>query len=149
MSAKRPFDRRSAARAVARRLALQALYRWQLNDSPWQDLVREFADEPDMAKADADYFRQLLAEVGSERVALDAELARWSEIPPAALDAVERAALWIGVNELRVHPELPGRVVINEAVQLAKRYGATDGYKFVNAVLDRAARALRPREFDG
>ena len=79
--------------------------------------------------------------------ALDVELAKFSEIAPAELDPIEHAALWLGLHELAAHPELPYRVVLAEAVELTKRFGATDGHKFVNAVLDRAARELRPLEY--
>ncbi len=77
---------------------------------------------------------------------LDAQLAGWTDRPVAELDPVEHAALLIGLTELRAHPEVPFRVAISEAVALAKRFGATDGHKFVNAVMDKAARALRPHE---
>jgi N utilization substance protein B len=140
------FDPRSAARSVARKIALQALYRWQLNDSPWQDLVQEFASDADMPKADREYFYGLLAEVGRDRDALDQLLASWADRKPQDLDPVERATLWIGTCELRGRPDVPYRVAINEAVSLAKRFGATDAHKFVNAVMDRAARELRPNE---
>jgi N utilization substance protein B len=137
---------RSGARSVARKLALQALYRWQLNASPWQDLVQEFAESDDFPKADREYFRELVQAVVSSHAALDAELQAWIDRPSAQLDPIEHAVLLIGAHELRAHPEVPYRVVISEAVSLAKRFGATDGHKFVNAVLDRAARTLRPDE---
>jgi N utilization substance protein B len=73
-------------------------------------------------------------------------MAEWTDIPGEQLDPIEHAALLIGVYELQSRPELPYRVVISEAVGLARRFGATDGHKFVNAVLDRAARALRTNE---
>jgi N utilization substance protein B len=78
---------------------------------------------------------------------LDARLAPLSEIPPAELDPVEHAVLWLGLHELEFCPDLPYRVALAEAVQLTKQFGATDGHKFVNAVLDRAARELRPHEY--
>jgi N utilization substance protein B len=131
---------------VARKLALQALYRWQLNQSPWQDLVAEFASADDMAHADRDYFRLLIEGVCGSHAALDAELAAWMDRPPQQLDPVEHAVLLIAAHELERQPDVPYRVVINEAVSLTKRFGATDGHKFVNAVLDRAARTLRPHE---
>jgi len=131
---------------VARKLALQALYRWQLNRSPWQDLIQEFADDKDMANADRDYFRTLIAGVCDAQPALDAELSAFMDRPPEQLDPVEHAVLLIGAHELKHQMEVPYRVVINEAVGLTKRFGATDGHKFVNAVLDRAARALRRDE---
>jgi len=136
----------SSARSVARKLALQALYRWQLNQSPWQDLVQEFAGADDMARADRDYFRELLEGICGSHAELDAQLAAWMDRPPEQLDPIEHAVLLIGAHELALRPEVPYRVVINEAVNLAKRFGATDGHKFVNAVLDRAARELREHE---
>ena len=136
----------SSARSVARKLALQALYRWQLNDSPWQDLVQEFASAEDMARADREYFRNLVQGVCAAHATLDAELTTFMDRPPAQLDPIEHAILMIGAHELAHCPDVPYRVIINEAVSLAKRFGATDGHKFVNAVLDRAARALRPDE---
>jgi N utilization substance protein B len=136
----------SHKRAVARRLAMQALYRWQLNRSPWQDVVQEFAADEDMPKADRAYFDALVRSVADDGEALDAALAGYMDRPPKELDPVEHAVLLIGLQELRAHPDVPFRVVISEGVGLARRFGATDGHKFVNAVLDRAARDLRPQE---
>jgi N utilization substance protein B len=136
----------SGARSVARKLALQALYRWQLNAGPWQDLVQEFKDAEDMARADGEYFRTLVAGVWHAHADLDARLAALADREPRLLDPIEHAALLLALYELSAQPEVPYRVAINEAVGLAKRFGATDGHKFVNAVLDRAARELRPHE---
>lgn len=136
----------SGAKSLARKLAMQALYRWQINDAPWQDLVSEFATEEGMDRADGEYFRELVQGVHDTRAALDAELATWMDRSPTLLDPIEHAVLLIGAFELKSRPEVPFRVVINEGVSLAKRFGATDGHKFVNAVLDRAARQLRPHE---
>ena len=136
----------SGARSVARKLALQALYRWQLNDCPWQDLVQEFADAEDMPRADGEYFRALIEGVVRSHAQLEARLAQCTDREPRLLDPVEHALLLIGLYELEFEPQVPYRTAINEAVQLAKRFGATDGHKFVNAVLDRAARTLRPAE---
>ena len=136
----------AATRSVARKLALQALYRWQLNDAPWQDLVQEFGEAEDMPRADRQYFRELVEGVWGARQALDTRLAEMMDRTPEQLDPVEHAALLIGMYELTSRPEVPYRVSINEAVGLTKRFGGTDGHKFVNAVLDRAARALRPHE---
>jgi transcription antitermination protein NusB len=136
----------SGAKALARKLAMQALYRWQLNDAPWQDVVSEFATEEGMDNADREYFRELVQGVCGAREALDAELAGYMDRSPTMLDPIEHAVLLIGAFELKNRPEIPFRVVINEGVSLTKRFGATDGHKFVNAVLDRAARTLRPHE---
>lgn len=135
------------ARSLARRLALQALYQIQINPRPWQDTHQQFAADAEAERVDRDYFRALLDAIASNREALDSNIARMSEIPPAELDPVEHAALWLGMHELQFCPELPYRVALAEAVQLTKQFGATDGYKFVNAVLDRAARELRPNEY--
>jgi N utilization substance protein B len=136
----------SARRAVARKLAMQALYRWQINSAPWQDVVNEFAADEEMRKADRGYFNQLVTAICGVSGELDTALATWMDRKPADLDPVERAVLWVGAHELRSAPDVPYRVVINEAVGLAKRFGATDSHKFVNAVLDAAAKELRPLE---
>ena len=138
--------RANRARSLARRLAMQALYQWQVTGQPWQDVHQQFAADPEFGRAEAGYFRRLLLEVAAGREALDRELAAHSEIPPAQLDPVERAVLYVGLWELMHSLEVPYRVVINEAVELARRFGATDGHKFVNAVLDRASRVHRAPE---
>ncbi|MGC2463426.1 MAG: transcription antitermination factor NusB [Steroidobacteraceae bacterium] len=140
------FERNSGARTIARKLALQALYRWQLNACEWQDLVQEFATDADMPRADAEYFEALIAAICRSHDELDAALTPLLDRKPAELDPVEHALLLIGSYELQHRLEVPFRVVINEAVNLARRFGATDGYKFVNGVLDRAARLWRIQE---
>ena len=142
----RSADPRSGARSVARKLAMQAVYRLQLNDCPWQDLLSEFAAEEDMARADREYFDEIVRSVAESRAALDEQLAAWLDRSPSSLDPVEHAVLLIGVHELSSRSDVPWRVVVNEAVNLTRRFGATDAHKYVNAVLDRAARALRPQE---
>ena len=135
------------ARTLARRLALQALYQLQINPRSWQDTHQQFAEDPEAERVDRDYFRQLLGAIAPNREELDLKLASFSEIAPSALDPIEHAVLWLGLHELRSCPELPYRVALAEAVQLAKQFGATDGHKFVNAVLDRAAQELRQHEY--
>jgi N utilization substance protein B len=135
------------ARSLARRLALQALYQLQINPQPWQDVHKQFAADPEASRVDLDYFAALLAAIAPNREALDVHLAALCEIPPQDLDPIEHAVLWLGMHELTSCPELPYRVALAEAVQLTKQFGATDGHKFVNAVLDRAAQGLRPQEY--
>lgn len=135
-----------AARALARRLAVQALYRWQLNPGSWEDLHAEFATDKDMPRADGEYFSLLLQQIVADHAALDAALAPLLDRRPATLDPVEHAVLWVAAFELQQRPDVPFRVVINEAVSLCKRFGATDGHKFINGVLDRAARTWRVDE---
>jgi N utilization substance protein B len=138
--------RGNGARVLSRRLALQALYRWQLNACPWQDLMHEFELAEDSPRADREFFESLVRGICENTAALDAELSGWCDRPAAQLDPIEHAALLIGLQELHAHPEVPFRVAISEAVGLSRRFGATDGHKFVNAVLDKAARTLRPHE---
>ena len=135
------------ARSHARRLALQALYQIQINPRSWTDTVQQYAADPEAERVDLDYFRALMAAIAPNREVLDSRLAGLCEIPPPELDPIEHAVLWLGLHELESCPELPYRVALAEAVQLTKQFGATDGYKFVNAVLDRAAKELRPHEY--
>jgi transcription antitermination protein NusB len=135
------------AQSLARRLALQALYQIQINPLPWQDIQQQFAADPEAERVDLDYFRELIDAIAPTREALDLRLAGLCEIPPQELDPIEHAVLWLGLHELQSCPDLPFRVVLAEAVQLAKQFGATDGHKFVNAVLDRAAQESRPHEY--
>jgi N utilization substance protein B len=135
------------ARSLSRRLALQALYQLQINPRSWQETHQQFAEDPEAERVDREYFKELIAAIVPSTAAIDAQLEKFSEITPAELDPIEHAALWLGLHELASHPELPYRVVLAEVVELTKRFGATDGHKFVNAVLDRAAQELRPLEY--
>src|SRR5271166_886561 len=135
------------ARSLARRLTVQALYQIQINPRSWQDTHKQYAADHEAERVDRAYFRELLKAIAPNCEALDAVLVRHSEIAPRELDPVEHAVLWLGLHELQSAPDLPYRVVLAEAVQLAKQFGATDGHKFVNAVLDRAAQELRPHEY--
>ena len=141
-----PGREHSKARAGARRLAVQALYQWQLGRQTAAELIAQFAATPEHARVDPDYFRAAVTAVCADHAAIDADLARHSDIAPARLDPVEHAILALGLWELVARPEVPYRVVINEGIELAKRFGATDGHRFVNAVLDRASRAHRGAE---
>jgi N utilization substance protein B len=138
--------RGNSARVLARKLALQGLYRWQLNPCPWQDLISDFEQAEEAPRADREFFQALVQQICENSEELDAQLTGWCDRKASELDPVEHAALYIGLQELRGHPEVPFRVVISEAVALARRFGATDGHNFVNAVMDKAARELRPHE---
>jgi N utilization substance protein B len=143
--ARRP-DRAGRARSVSRKLAMQALYQWQLTGQTAAELRNQYSTEEGFGDADAEYFRELIDGVTEAAVALDAELGALIDRPVVQLDPVEHAVLLIGLYELGQRPDVPFRVVINEGVELAKRFGATEGHKFVNAVLDRASRAHRAAE---
>ena len=134
------------ARSAARKLLVQALYQRQLGGQSWQELHRQYSADPLFLRADPEYFRAALVAVCDDSARLDEELQRHSDIVPSRLDPVEHAILYLGCWELMSRPDVPYRVIINEAVELAKRFGATDGHRFVNAVLDKASRVHRAVE---
>lgn len=136
----------SRARSLARRLAMQAIYEWQLNPQPWQDLHQQYVEGPDLERADKEYFRELIEKVSATQDQLDEALTPYLDRKPSGLDPLEHAILLIAAYELKSRMDVPYRVVINEGVDLAKRFGATDGHKYVNAVLDKAAAHLRSNE---
>ncbi|MFW2403113.1 MAG: transcription antitermination factor NusB [Gammaproteobacteria bacterium] len=133
----------TGARHGARRLLVQALYQHQITASDVSALRNQFSASNDFSKADGDYFYALLDEVVQDPAALDERIDAFADRPVSQIDPVERAILWIGVAELRSYPDVPTRVVINEAVELAKEFGAEDSHRYVNAILDGAAKDLR------
>jgi N utilization substance protein B len=139
-------ERAGRARSLSRKLAMQALYQWQLTGQTAAELRNQYASDEGFGDADAEYFRALIDGITEGAAALDATLGALIDRPVEQLDPVERAVLLIGLYELGQRLDVPYRVVINEGIELAKRFGATDGHKFVNAVLDRAARSLRAAE---
>jgi N utilization substance protein B len=136
----------SRQRSRARHYAVQALYQWQLAGQDVGDIVAQFLTGPEAAKFDNEYFRALLRGVTTHAAELAAHLSPHVDRPIAQIDPVERAILRLGAYELAHHPEVPYRVAINEAVELAKTFGAEEGHKYVNGVLDKVARALRAVE---
>ena len=136
-----------AARVRARRSAVQALYQWLLTGQPMSGIIAEFEQErKEIKKADGEYFRDLLSGIAANADALSDALGPLLDRAPDELDPVTRAVLHLGLYELLHQPEVPMRVVLNEAVALARMFGAEDSYKYINGVLDRAARQLRPQE---
>lgn len=134
------------ARRGAREFALRALYEWQLSHNDVRDIRAGFEEDPEFAQSDAAYFRTLVDGVVAQSDALLAVIAPALDRKPEALSPVERGILLIGAYELTNALAVPYRVIINEAVELAKAYGGTDGYKYVNGVLDKLAAGLRPGE---
>ena len=110
-------------------------------------IAAQFLADEDLRKADPDYFWELVQQVPARAAEIDAALEPFLDRPLAQVDPVERAILRIGGYELMQHPDLAYRIVINEAVELAKVFGAEQGHRFVNGVLDKLARAVRPVEF--
>ena len=144
--AKPRSERSGRARSLSRRLALQALYQWQMTGHSLAELRNQYTQDEGYPEVDPEYFQALVQGVVEGATALDELLGQWIDRPVAQLDPVEHAVLLIGIEELRLHVDVPYRVVLNEGVELAKKFGATDGHKFINAVLDRAARQLRAAE---
>jgi N utilization substance protein B len=139
-------SRPGVARSRARRLLTQALYQRGLTGHDVDELLDQYSANSDYARADAVYFRELLLGIVAAESRLDELIQSCVDRPLVQLDPVEHAILRIGVFELAERREIPYRVVVNEAIELSHLFGAADGHKFVNAVLDRAARTLRAGE---
>jgi len=133
-------------RVKARRSAVQALYQWQLSGKDPRDIFNEFEAERDITQVDRDYFRTLLREIPIQVETLEQQLIGVIDRPVNELGPVERAVLWIGIYELMFCPEIPWRVVLNEAIELTKLFGAEQAHKYVNGVLDKVAHAVRSQE---
>jgi N utilization substance protein B len=135
-----------SARRRSRELALQGLYAWQLSGEGAAALHTQLAQSKDFAKADLKYFARLLEGTIGDALALESTIAPALDRKPKELSPVERGILLLAAYELKNAPDIPFRVVINEAVELAKEYGGTDGHKYVNGVLDKLVAELRPGE---
>ena len=134
------------ARHKARELALQGLYQWLLAEEHADEIRTHLAEFKGYDKADQKYLAQLLNGVIADAAELEAAFGPLLDRPVDELSPVERGVLLLGSYELAHVPEVPYRVVINEAVELAKSYGGTDGHKYVNGVLDKLAAKLRVAE---
>jgi transcription antitermination protein NusB len=146
MSRRRPDGIDPVARSRARRRALQAVYAWQMSGGRVNDVIAEFAHEQAKEAADLEYFEDLVRGVDKHQHALDEALAPFLDRDVEQVDPVERAVLRIAAYELRLRPDVPYRVVINEAIETVKRFGAEHGHTYVNGVLDHAAAAWRATE---
>ncbi|WP_417666852.1 transcription antitermination factor NusB [Pseudidiomarina sp.] len=132
-----------AARRKARKLAVQAIYSWQLTQNSMSDIEAQFLTDNDTSKIDVDYFLALVRGVAGQSNTLDASLEPFLDRPLKDLDQVERAVLRLAAFELRERLDVPYKVAINEAIELAKAFGADDSHRFVNGVLDKAIDSLR------
>ena len=130
----------------AREFALQGLYQWLLNKEDAAAVMAHIRLAHGFDKADAAHFDELVSGTIRSAEDLRAQLASLVDRPIAELSPIEHAILLLGAHELASHPEIPYRVVINEAVELAKSFGGIDGHKYVNGVLDKLAPVLRPAE---
>ncbi|MEO0435977.1 MAG: transcription antitermination factor NusB [Pseudomonadota bacterium] len=135
-----------ARRRKARHYALQAIYQWHMAGATPSDIEAEFRSDYDFAVVDLEYFQTLLGGVVAGAEALDQAFEPLLDRPINELDPIERSLLRMGSLELRERIDVPYRVVINESVALAKKFGATDSYKYINGVLDKLAHVFREPE---
>jgi N utilization substance protein B len=138
----------AVARTMARRSAVQAIYQWQVSRVDLSEVERQFIEEHGLGKADPEYFNELLHKVPAKLDVIDAALAEFTDRTVAEIDPVERAVLRISGYELLFRPDIPYRVVVNEGINLAKAYGAQDGHKYVNGILDKVAHKHRKLEVE-
>jgi N utilization substance protein B len=136
----------SSARRKSREFALQGLYQWQLGGGTTTQVLKNLSELDGFAKADAAFLKAELKGTIAEAEGLRARLEpladrKWSDVSP-----IERSILLIGAWEIVHCPEIPYRATINEAIELGKRFGGTDGHKYVNGVLDKLAKSVRPDE---
>ena len=137
---------KTSARTRARRLATQGLYEWQISDNKPSEIETQYLIEKETDRVDIEYFRELISKVPVHCEELDSQIAPLISRPLNEVDPVELAVLRLGTYELLYHPEVPYRVIINEAVELVKMFGADQGHRFINGIMDRLAANLRTVE---
>ena len=133
-------------RSKSRQFSVQALYSWLLTEQNVSEIEVHFISEHDMGDADVNYFQEILHFVTAHKMALIDHMEPFLSRTFAEVDPVEQAILLVGVFELEQRPDIPYRVSINEAVECAKIFGAEDGHKFINGVMDKVAGKLRAVE---
>lgn len=127
-------------------MALQAIYQWQLSGGSARAIERQYLNESPVKKADLDFFHELLFSIINDHASYTPIIEPLLDRPFEQIDAIEKAILYIGMHELKHNLATPYPVVINEGVELAKQFGATDSHKYINGVLDKLANQLRSRE---
>ena len=136
----------AGARTRARELMVQALYQKQIASHTTAELVAQYQDDTAYERVDQEFFDELFPEISDGQEDLEKKIDDLIDRPLEQLDPIELSILLIGVHELEARTDIPYRVVINEGVNLAKRFGAQDGHKYINACLDVAAQSLREVE---
>ncbi|MDG1462358.1 MAG: transcription antitermination factor NusB [Gammaproteobacteria bacterium] len=134
----------NTGRSASRRLLVQAMYQYQITNHDEKVLRDQYGNGREAVRADKPFFEELLTEMMESLDSMDERLSSWADRPVDQIDPIEHAVLWLGVTELQYHPDVPTKVIINEAVELCKLFGAQDGHRYVNALLDKAAKDLRP-----
>ena len=136
----------SYARTNARQTAVQALYQWQMTGQTPDEIEQQFYLNGHFKNVQRSYFKELLHGVPLQLSKVDGAMTEFVDRAINEIDPVERAILRIGVYELLNRPDVPYKVILNEGINLAKRYGATEGHKYVNGILDKVAQKYRPDE---
>ena len=136
----------TGSRHMARRSVVQALYQWELTGQLGAGIADSFLDDWGLKGVDQEYFKQLVRGILNHTAELDRVLEQCLDRDLASVDPIERTVLRIGTYELQFRPEIPVRVVLNEAIELARVFGAEEGYRFVNGVLDRCRELCRDPE---
>lgn len=135
------------ARTRARRLAVQALYQWDMLKVPIEQVLEQFMNDPvQLKKTDEKYFQTIVLGVAKKREALDQQIIPLIDREIGGLDPIEHAVLRIGLYELMYNPTLAYKIVLNESIELAKCFGADQSYKYINGVLEKAAKNQRTTE---
>lgn len=135
-----------AAKRRARKRLVQALYQWQMNESPANDIINQFLTEQDMGKVDQAFFQNTLKAIINNMDEIRADIDPLMERSTFAVGAVEKAIMMIGVYEFKHHMETPYKVIINEGIELAKQYGGDGAHAFINGTLHKASIEMRPLE---
>ncbi len=136
----------AGARTRARELMVQALYQKQIAGHTTTELLAQYREDAAYARVDQEFFEELFPAISNSQQAIEEKIDSLIDRPLEQLDPIELSILLIGVHELEARIDIPYRVVINEGVNLAKRFGSTDGHKYINACLDVAAQSLREVE---
>jgi N utilization substance protein B len=136
-------ENRFEFRRRARRRALQALYQWRLTGQDAGEILAQFREEQDFSNVDTELFATLVRKVSRDQAVLDEKIEPFLDRPLVQLDVIEHVILSIGTYELLYSIEVPHQVVIDEAINLAKLFGAEQGHSFINGVLDKAAKQWR------
>jgi transcription antitermination protein NusB len=136
----------SVTRHNARRYAVQAMYQWQVANAPLSDIENEFLQMHIEKKIDREYFKELIYGIPEHQKEIDDTIKQYLNRSMQDIDPVELAVLRLATYELMKRPDVPYRVIINEALELTKKFGSVEGFKFVNGVLDKIAKQLRATE---
>jgi N utilization substance protein B len=142
----KPFSVNPRDRRWARRFCMQALYQWEITHQDINTIEAQFLQDENIERVDLAYFKELISGVIEQLDLIQSYIKRYVDRPVSEVDPIELSILRIAIFELLKRRDVPYKVVVNEALELAKAFGATDGYKFVNGILDKVAREARREE---